>query len=96
MDLDNNTQLSAKTVIVQFEREANANDGYPGNVHLLYTTTGTGRALFFQDGTATEGKWIKVSRLSRSKYVDSKGKEIEFNRGLIWIQTVPEGSKVSY
>ncbi len=96
MDLDNNTQLVPKVVIVQFEKESNANDGYPGNVHLLYQTTGFGKALIFQDGTVTEGTWNKTSRLGRSKYLDSKGKEIEFNKGQIWIQTVPVGSKVSY
>lgn len=96
MDLDNNTQLSPKVVVVQFERESNANDGYPGNVHLLYGTTGSGKALFFQDGGVTEGTWNKTTRLSRSKYLDKNGKEIQFNKGQIWIQTVPEGSKVTY
>ncbi len=96
IDLNNKTQLAPKVVVVQFERESNANDGYPGNVHLLYQTSGTGKALFFQDGNVTEGKWVKKSRTSRTKYIDSKGNEIEFNRGQIWIQTVPEGSKVSY
>ncbi len=95
-DLDNKTQLSPKVVVVQFEKESNANDGYPGNVHLLYGTTGTGKALFFQDGGVTEGKWVKQSRLTRTKYVDSKGVEIQFDKGQIWIQTVPEGSKVTY
>lgn len=96
MDLDNNTQITVKNIIVQFEKEANANDGYPGNVHLLYGTTGSGKALIFQDGQALEGKWIKPSRTARTKIVDKNSKEIEFNRGQIWIQTVPEGSKVSY
>lgn len=96
MDLNNNTQLSPQAVVVQFERESNANDGYPGNVHLLYGTTGSGKALIFQDGNVVEGKWLKASRLARTKYVDKNNKEIEFNRGQIWIQTVPEGSKVSY
>ncbi len=96
MDLDNNTQLAPKVVIVQFEKESNANDGYPGNVHLLYGTTGSGKALIFQDGNVVEGKWIKASRTARSKYVDKNSQEIQLNRGQIWIQTVPEGSKVSY
>lgn len=95
-DLDNNQQLSAKDIIVQFERESNANDGYENNAHLLYKTTGEGKALFFMDGKAIEGKWIKPTRISRTKYVDSKGKEIIFNKGLIWIQTVPEGAQVKY
>lgn len=96
MDLNNNTQLAAKVIIIQFQKEANANDGYPGNVHLLYGTTGLGKALIFQDGNVQEGKWIKSSRTSRSKYVDSGNKEIQLNKGQIWIQTVPEGSKVEY
>lgn len=96
MDLNNNTQLAPKVIVVQFQKESNANDGYPGNVHLLYQTTGSGKVLIFQDGNVIEGKWNKISRTGRSKYVDSKGKEVEFVRGQIWIQTVPEGSKVSY
>ncbi len=95
-DLDNNTQLAPKAVVVQFERESNANDGYPGNVHLLYGTVGSGKALIFEDGKVIEGKWTKVSRTKRTKYTDTSGKEIELNKGQIWIQTVPEGSKVTY
>lgn len=94
MDLNNNQQLTAKVVIVQFQKESNANDGYPGNVHLLYKTTGSGQALIFQDGNVVEGKWVKATRTTRTKFVDSKNREIELNRGEIWIQTVPEGSKV--
>lgn len=96
IDLNNKKQLEAKVIIVQFERESNANDGYPGNVHLLYGTIGSGKALIFQDGNAVEGKWIKTSRTARTKYVDKLNKEIELNSGQIWIQTVPEGAKVSY
>ncbi len=96
LDLNNNQQLTAQNIIVQFERESNANDGYENNVHLLYKTIGEGKVLVFQDGKVIEGKWIKTNRLSRSKYVDLKGSEIIFDRGLIWIETVPEGAKISY
>ena len=96
LDLNNKIQLTPKIVIVQFEKESNANDGYPGNVHLLYGTTGSGKVLIFQDGNITEGKWLKPTRTARSKYVDASGKEVQFNKGQIWIQTVPEGSKVTY
>ncbi|TSC64772.1 MAG: Uncharacterized protein G01um101493_3 [Microgenomates group bacterium Gr01-1014_93] len=95
-DLNNKKQLSPKNIVVQFERESNANDGYENNVHLLYGTTGTGKILVFQDGKVTEGTWNKATRITRTKYLDKSGKEIEFNKGQIWIQTVPEGSKVEY
>lgn len=96
IDLDNKAQLSPKVIVVQFERESNANDGYPGNVHLLYGTIGSGKTLIFQDGAVTEGKWTKLSRSKRTRYTDLTGKEISFDKGQIWIQTVPEGSKVTY
>lgn len=96
MDLNNNQQLSAKVIVVQFQVESRANDGYPGNAHLLYKTIGQGTALVFQDGKVIEGKWQKPTRISRTKYLDKSGKEIVFNRGLVWIETVPDGSKVMY
>ena len=87
--------LSAKNVIVQFETEKKANDGYPDG-HLLYGTIGSGKALIFQDGKAVEGKWVKDSRTARTKFLDAKGKEVELVRGLVWIETIPVGSDVSY
>jgi len=90
-----NEQLSAKNVIVQFQTERTANDGYPDG-HLLYGTTGSGNALIFMDGKVVKGKWIKKDRTSRTQYVDERGKEVQFNRGLIWIETVPVGNVVEY
>ena len=87
--------LSAKNVIVQYQTERKANDGYPDG-HLLYTTVGSGNALIFQDGKATSGKWVKGSRTERTKFLDSKGKEVELVRGLVWIETVPVGVDVAY
>lgn len=95
-DLNFKRPLDPKNIVVQFERESRANDGYENNVHLIYGTTGTGKALIFQDGVTIEGKWSKLSRTARTKYTDSTGKEIQFSRGQIWIQTVPEGAKVTY
>lgn len=96
MDLNNKQQLSAKNVIVQFKKESNAFDGYEGNVHLLYKTTGSGKALIFIDGKVIEGQWVKPTRNVREKFLDRGGKEVSFNKGVIWIQTVPEGAKISY
>jgi len=95
-DLNNKKQLTAKNIVVLKTIETNANDGYENNAHLLYGTTGQGRALIFQDGKVISGKWSKASRTARTKYTDDKGSEIKFNKGLIWIETVPEGAKVSY
>ncbi len=96
IDLNNKKQISPKNVVIQFMRETHANDGYEGNAHLLYGNKGQGKALIFQDGNVIEGTWSKATRLTREKFLDKNGKEISFVRGQIWIETVPEGSKVSY
>lgn len=99
-DLNNKKQLSPNTVIVQFQKESRANDGYEGNVHLLYANKGpqapSGKALIFEGGKVIKGTWNKANRLAREKFLDEKGQEINFVPGQIWIQTVPEGSSVTY
>lgn len=91
-DKNNDEQLKAKTVIVQFMREEGPIDR---NKHLLYTTTGTGKALVFQDGKAVSATWSKSERESRTIF-KAGGKEIELNPGPIWIEIVPLGKEVNY
>lgn len=93
-DLNNGTQLQAKNVVVLFMTERNANDGYENNLHLLYGTKGTGRALIFLDGKKIDGTWSKKDRTSRTILEDSKGNEIKFNKGNVWLEVLPVGNKV--
>ncbi len=95
-DLDYDTQLVSKNVILQFSKESRANDGYDNNVHLIYANKGSGKALVFQDGKVSEGTWNKKDRTDRTKFLDSKGKEVKFDRGTIWIENVPVGAEVIY
>lgn len=95
VDKNNNKQISAKNVIVVFMEESPANDGYPGG-HILYKTTGTGKAIVFLDGKAIEGSWKKKDHTSTMRFYDKAGTEILLNRGQIWIEIVPEGNKVTY
>jgi hypothetical protein len=92
-DLTTKTQLSAKNVVILFARERGPVDR---NLHMFYTTTGTGSALIFQNGQVIKGTWKKVSRESRTKFMDESGREISFVRGPIWIEVVPAGNEVSY
>jgi hypothetical protein len=90
---DRNTgkQISAKNVVVLYMTERAANDGYEGNAHRLYGTKGSGEAVVFQDGKEIEATWRKADRESRL-IVTADGKEIKFNRGLIWFEVLPTGS----
>ncbi|MFQ5452083.1 MAG: DUF3048 domain-containing protein [Candidatus Paceibacterota bacterium] len=94
---DKNTgkQLAPKNVVVVFMRESAAQDGYKGQ-HLLYGTTGTGKAIVFQNGDVIEGTWSKRKETSTLILKDSSGSEIKFVRGQIWISMVPTGVDVNY
>jgi DUF3048 family protein len=95
-DLNLDEQLTTKNLVIQFATERNANDGYPGNVHLIYGTTGKGKALIVKDGQVESGTWAKASRLKRTIFYNSKGEEIKFNPGKIWISVLPVGTTVNY
>jgi len=95
-DLNNNEQLRIKNLIVMSTKESSANDGYPGNLHLLYKTIGEGKALIFQEGKAYQGTWETDSRTGRTKFFLANGKELEFLPGKIWIEILPLEAEVSY
>lgn len=92
-DLDNDQQVSAKVVVIQFAKETGPVDELK---HLLYQTSGKGKAIIFQDGQVTTGTWQKKDRLDRTIFFDSQDQEIEFNPGPIWIEVLPAGNEVSY
>ncbi|MCL5091146.1 MAG: DUF3048 domain-containing protein [Patescibacteria group bacterium] len=93
LDFNTNEQLMTKNVVIQFAEEKGPVDEHK---HLIYGTTGTGKALVFQDGLVVEGKWAKKSRTDRTLFYDNKGKEIKFNRGQVWIEILPTTGKVNY
>ena len=95
-DLNIDEQLTSKNLIVQFASERHANDGYPGNVHLLYGTLGKGEALIFKDGGVIEGTWNKAKRTDRTIFYDGRGREIELNPGKIWISVLAIGTDIDY
>ncbi len=93
IDMDTKTQLAASNVVIQVTKERGPVDK---EGHMIYTTTGTGKVLVFQNGSVLEGTWSKATQASRTKYFDDKGKEISLVKGKIWIEIVPAGNEVTY
>lgn len=93
VDFNTKEQIATKNIVIQFAQEIVNVDEHK---HLLYGTTGSGKALFFQDGKVIEGTWSKKDRSSRTLFYDSKGSEMKFNRGQIWIEVLPKTGKVNY
>lgn len=85
-DTNTNTDVYAKNVIIQ---RLSVISAYDEKAHMIVTTTGTGDAIILRDGQAIYGTWQKESSENRTTYFDADGTEIEFNRGIMWVEAVP-------
>ena len=94
IDRDTHKQLSAADVIIMFQTERDANDGYDQGAHQLFGTTGTGNALVFMNGKETHATWKKQDRRSRTILTDGSGNEITFTAGKLWFEVLATGSEV--
>lgn len=63
-------------------------DGYRESI----VTTGSGPAIIFQNGTATEVTWQKDSRAAPLRFIGADGKPVSLVRGQTWIGAIPNGS----
>ncbi len=94
LDMNNDEQIASKNVVILFTTEKG-----PINEkkHMLYGTTGRGKALIFKHGQAPiEANWVKKDREAELQFVDIRGKDIEFARGQIWISVLANDSEVTY
>lgn len=94
IDRDTHKQLTTSTIIILFQTQQNADDGYENNEHLLYGTTGTGDALVFENGKETKATWSKASRTDRTIINDTNGNEIVFTPGKLWYEILAVGAEV--
>lgn len=92
-DLNNNKQVAAKNVIVLLTTEKGPIDELK---HMLYTTTGTGEALVFNNGQVTQATWSKKDRTAELQFSDSKGKPLPLVRGQVWISVLSKTAEVAY
>lgn len=92
-DLESGQVLSAKAVVILFAREIGPVDEH---VHLLYNNIGVGEGIILQDGQVVKITWRKPQRTSRTTFYDSANKEVQFNRGQLWIEMLPIGTEVTY
>lgn len=88
-----NTQLTASNVVIMFVKEKGPVDT---ELHMFYQVIGSGDAIIFQNGEATEGTWEKDSALDREVFYDTNGEEIKMVRGTTWVELVPSTNTVSY
>ena len=92
-DLENGEQLTAKNVVIVFVKEEGPVDK---EHHMLYTVTGKGEAVVFQNGGVINATWKKTTATDRLILIDENKDEIKFVRGQTCIEVLPLGNKVSY
>ncbi|MCC7543317.1 DUF3048 domain-containing protein [bacterium] len=88
-------QINPKTVIIIYAQTSYGTqpNGKPKtDIDLI----GTGKAVLFQDGTATECRWQKTSDAGRLTLLDTSGQELSLNRGQSWVSILPTGRAASW
>ncbi len=87
-------QIAPSVVIaMKVDEETVFEDGYRESI----VTIGSGSAVIFQNGTATNATWTKTNSTSQITFTDSDGKEIPLVRGQTWIAAVPnDGGDVTW
>lgn len=84
-------QLTFKNVVVMTVGEQVVDD----SGHVLLDQIGTGKATVFLDGKQIDGTWKKAERQARTRFYDSRGAEIAFDRGSTFIEVIGFGSTVT-
>lgn len=89
-------RLSAKNVVaITVARQHNANTNQ-GKGEWTMTTEGSGKALLFQNGQVTEGKWKKDAAGNMLRFYDANDNEVSMIRGRTWIEVVPPEISVNH
>lgn len=95
---DSNTgqQLEPKVVIAIVVPWVNGPLDASGAHYTDYSDVGTGTVYVFQDGTVTQGTWVKAAQASQIQFNDTSGAAIKLNAGQTWISAVGTASEVTY
>ncbi len=67
-----------------------------GENRVNFDVTGEGKVYVARDDEVIEGNWRKANRTSRTLWYDAAGKEIELNRGSVWIEILPITGTIEY
>ncbi|HSW91361.1 MAG TPA: DUF3048 domain-containing protein [Candidatus Saccharimonadales bacterium] len=94
MDREDGQITPSVVVAMKVDMNLVMEDGYRESI----STTGTGSAIIFQNGTALAATWHKADRGAQITFTDvTTGKSIPLVRGQTWIAAVPnDGGSVSW
>ncbi len=82
LDEPTKKQLAPKVVVALMMRYSQ------NGIYSVYQTTGTGKMIVFQNGTATAGTWRKANIRSQFVFTDQSGQPLLLNPGQTWFTIV--------
>ena len=97
VDVDNNKQITAKTIVLQSVSSSPYTETYAGGISKTVNdvnVTGSGAFTLIQNGTVIKGTWKYDG--SRTRYYDAAGKELALVRGKLWIELTYADSTISF
>jgi hypothetical protein len=68
---------------------------HPNGIHSQYGSIGSGDAIIFQDGIATNVTWSKPSQSAALSFTSADGKQFSLNAGQTWITAIAT-NRVTY
>ncbi|MBE0446495.1 MAG: DUF3048 domain-containing protein [Actinobacteria bacterium] len=83
-----NRQIKPKNIVIQYVPISNIAKDPKGRVAV--NLIGTGKAIVFQDGKVIQATWQRLMPTDLTRFYDTGGNEIEFNRGQTWIELVDQ------
>lgn len=88
LDREDGQITPSAVVVLKVNMTRIMEDGYRESI----TTTGSGEAVIFQNGTAQAVTWNKADRTSQLSFTDAAGKDVPLIRGQAWITAIPNGT----
>ncbi|HVA11465.1 MAG TPA: DUF3048 domain-containing protein [Candidatus Dormibacteraeota bacterium] len=96
VDANTSQQLEPKVVIAIVVPWVNGPLDASGAHYTAYSDVGSGTAYVFQDGTVTQGVWLKSTQASQIQFDTANGAVIKLNPGQTWISAVGTTPEVTY
>lgn len=90
LDAANGKRISPKTVIAMSVNRSQS------GIYSVYTTTGSGQLLLFQDGRAIEGTWSRSEATDNYTLTDKYGFPIVLNKGQAWITVLSSINQATF
>jgi hypothetical protein len=84
--------LHPNVVIAIRVEEWNVNEG--DGVRQRIATSSSGSAYIFQNGTVTEGTWVKTDSATNIRFVSDTGLDIPLNRGQVCITAIANDNEI--